>query len=103
MLMPTRVTDTTFGHGSHGLECCGHSFSGIHITGDFTTYIENLPVARITDTGFHFCPHCATNMNISGSMTTYYANLPSHCLTDTVTEFCGMGNSITSCLTVLDG
>ena len=103
MLPVTRVFDKTYGHGTHGLECCGHSFSGFHLSGDFTTWVEDFPVSRLTDIGVHYCPHCPINMNVQSVKTVLYSMLPSHCLTQTVTEFCGMGNSIKANKTVFDG
>lgn len=103
MFPPTRITDSTFGTGSHGEDCCPHSFSGMHTQGEPTVLIEDLPVARITDLGIHFCPHCSINMNIQGVTDVLYGDLPSHCLTDQVTEFCGMGTSTQANNTVFDG
>ena len=102
MGLVTRVTDPTFGHGTHGLKCCGHSFGGYHTMGDVTTLVEDLPVARLTDLGVHFCPHCSVNMNIQSTKTVFYSDLPSHCLGHKVDEFCGTGNSIGSNKTVHD-
>ena len=102
MPLVARVGDRTDGSGSHGMKCCGHSFSGMHTMGDFTTYIEDAPVTRLTDLGVHYCPHCAVNMNIKSTKTVYYGNLPSHCLGQDVTEFCGMGTSTRANHTVYD-
>ena len=103
MLPVTRIFDSTYGHGSHGEDCCGHSFGGFHIAGSTTVWAENLPVSRLLDIGIHFCPHCPVNMNIKSSKTVLYEMTPSHRIFESVTEFCGMGSSISSCSTVFDG
>jgi len=91
----TRLTDITFGIGTHGHVCCSHIIIGYRITGSINTFVNNLQASRVTDLSIHDCPHCGFNMCIGGSPDTFINNLKAHRYGDIVTEFCGLGITVT--------
>ena len=97
MIPQARVTDKTFGCGSHGIpKCCGHCFGGTHIEGSPDTFVNNLALVRAPgDLGSHQCPHCGTNITVSGSPDTFTNNLMNHRLGDSIDEICGSGKTTT--------
>ena len=96
MTPQVRVTDHSFGCGSHGIpRCCGHCFGGVYIEGSPDTFVNNLSLIRAPgDLIASQCPHHATSYSSTGSPDTFTNNLANHRLDDVVDETCGTGNAI---------
>jgi uncharacterized Zn-binding protein involved in type VI secretion len=91
----TRLHDLTVGVCSHGLPCCPHGCTGVHITGSPDTDANDRLVTRIGDFSAHTCPHCGVNMNVEGSPDVDANGIPVTRKGDGETEFCGSGVSVT--------
>jgi uncharacterized Zn-binding protein involved in type VI secretion len=87
----SRISDETFGEGSHGRKCCPHSFTGFIVQGSDDVFADDLGIARIGDIGIHMCPHCQTNTLVMGSTVTFANEIAVVRVGDTVNEVCGTG------------
>ncbi len=96
MTQASRITDITYGWGSHGLPCCPHFLVGVRVTGSSDVQINGQGASRAQrDIALHSCPHCSHNLCVGGSPDVFVNGLPLHRMGDSVFEFCGWGQTVT--------
>lgn len=94
-LAQARVGDTTIGTGSHGKDCCPHTFIGTIVQGCSTVEVNGRGAATVTSITVHACPHCGVGIVIGSSGDVGGEGKGLARVTDAVNEICGMGVIIT--------